>query len=365
MLGITRFFLAILVLLSHTTGAGLTFNTGVVSVIVFYFTSGYLMQRSYKRFVEHSRTPVRSFYADRILKLFPQYAVVVLASFAAIACFGPAQHVLFLNQEPDLVKIVLNLALLPANYVFPPLTIAGILPHPIIPPAWSLASEFHFYLLLPLIFLLPRNRFVVLVGATLAIQVSALFFGSGPFNSDNFGYRFIFGVLVFFLAGCAYARSASEPFYRGLLQTVWAIYALMLIGVAPALGLFKNRFALEVLLGAVLAWPLVAAALRAQVSEPWLKALDNRLGRLAYPIFISHFLAFYLSEKWLGFQGQSGIAIPACILICLAISLVLMKLQALIDNYRLRRRGFASMATGGPSAPSPAIPLTDARPDSA
>lgn len=352
MLGITRFFLAILVLLSHTTGAGFTFNPGVVSVIVFYFTSGYLMQRSYKRFVEHSSTPARLFYVDRILKLFPQYAVVVLASFAAIACFGPAQHVLFLNQEPGLVKILLNLALLPANYVFPPLTIEGILPHPIIPPAWSLASEFHFYLLLPLIFLLSRNRFAVLAGTALVIQVSALFFGSGPFNSDNFGYRFIFGVLVFFLAGCAYARSTTEPFYRRLLQTVWAIYALTLIGVAPTLGLFKNRFALEALLGAVLAWPLVAAALRAQVSEPWLKALDNQLGRLAYPVFISHFLAFYLSEKWLGFQGQEGAAIPACILICLAISIALMKLQTLIDNYRLQRRGFSSMAPGTPSIPA-------------
>lgn len=351
MLGVMRFLLAILVLLSHTTGGGFSFNPGVVSVIVFYFTSGYLMQRSYRRFIEHSGTPIRAFYADRILKLFPQYAVVVLASFGAIACFGPAQHVLFLNQEPSLTKIALNLALLPANYVFPPLTIEGILPHPIIPPAWSLASEFHFYLLLPLIFLLPQKRFALLAFAALAIQTSALFFGSGPFNSDNFGYRFIFGVLTFFLAGCAHARSASEPFYRRLLQAVWVIYALMLSVVAPTFGLFKHQFALEVLLGAVLAWPLVAAALRAQVSEPWLKALDNRLGRLAYPIFISHFLAFYLGEKWLGFQGQEGIAIPVCILICLAMSVALMKLQSLIDDYRLQRRGFTSMTPGALATP--------------
>lgn len=343
MLGITRFILAILVLLSHTTGAGFTFNPGIVAVIIFYFTSGYLMQRSYRRFSERSVRPVMTFYMDRILKLFPQYAVVVLASFAAIAFFGPAEQVLFMNQQASLDKVLLNLAVLPANYVFPPLVIDSMLPHPIIPPAWSLSSEFHFYLLLPLVFLLPRSGFLTLLILTLCIQIVALFFGSGPFNSDNFGYRFIFGVLTFFLLGFAFSR-ADESFYRRTVQSVWSLYAAMLLVVAPAFGLFANPHALEVLLGAVLALPLISAVMNLKPREAWIRQMDAQLGRLAYPIFISHFLAFYLCEKVFGVKGQDGFAIPLAILVCLGVSCLLASLQRNIDDYRLQRRGFQSMA---------------------
>ncbi|KRU92626.1 acyltransferase family protein [Pseudomonas aeruginosa] len=346
MLGITRFILALLVLLSHATGSNFHFNPGVVAVIVFYFTSGYLMQRSYRRFVSHSTTPVRSFYTDRFLKLFPQYGLVVLTSFAAIAWLGPAQHVLFMNQPASLEKVLLNLALLPANYVFEPLTVERLLPHPIVPPAWSLAAEFHFYLLLPTIALLPRRAFLAVLAVTTSIQVTALFFGSGPFNSDNFGYRFIFGALTFFLFGYAHARR-EEPGYAWIPLALWLVYASLLLVVAPTFGLFSHPFVMELLLGAVLAWPLLSAALGARPDNVWLKKADNLLGRLAYPIFISHFLAFFFCEKLLGFdQGQQGAAIPASIALSLGISWLLLRLQTSIDAYRLRRRGFASMASG-------------------
>ncbi len=344
MLGITRFVLALLVLLSHANGTGFKLNLGVIAVIVFYFTSGYLMQRSYGRFVKYSNTPIKDFYLDRLLKLFPQYSLVVLVSFAAIAYLGPSQHVLFMNQEPGLEKILLNLVLLPANYVFAPLTFESMLPHPIVPPAWSLAAEFHFYLLLPLIFLLPRKGFLTLLGVTASIQIGALFFASGNFNSDNFGYRFIFGALTFFLFGYAYARN-EENFYKQLTRFIWAIYAGLLLVIAPVFQLFKNPLVMELLLGAILAWPLVAAALNSKPQEAWLKTTDSLLGRLAYPIFISHFLSFYLCEKLLNLTSvQQGMYLPTTIVLCLCIAYALVRLQYMFETYRLQRRGFSSMA---------------------
>ena len=343
MLGIIRFVLALLVLLSHANGTGFKLNLGVTAVIIFYFTSGYLMQRSYGRFVNHSNTPIKDFYLDRLLKLFPQYSLVVLASFAAIAYLGPSQHVLFMSQEPNLKKVLLNLVLLPANYVFPPLTIESMLPHPIVPPAWSLAAEFHFYLLLPFIFLLPRKGILILLGITASIQIGALFFASGNFNSDNFGYRFIFGVMTFFLFGYAYARS-EEHFYKQLTRLIWICYAGLLLVLAPTFQLFDNPHVMELLLGAVLAWPLISAALNSKPQERWLKIVDNLLGRLAYPIFISHYLVFYLCEKLLGLTStQQTMYIPATIMLCLCIAYALMRLQDMFETYRLQRRGFASM----------------------
>lgn len=343
MLGITRFVLALLVLLSHANGTGFKLNLGVVAVIIFYFASGYLMQHSYGRFVKHSSTPIKDFYLDRLLKLFPQYSVVVLASFAAIAYFGPSQHVLFMSQEPSLEKVLLNLVLLPANYVFPPLTLESMLPHPIVPPAWSLAAEFHFYLLLPFVFLLPRKGILILLGITASTQVGALFFADGNFNSDNFGYRFIFGVMTFFLFGYSHARS-EEYFYKQLTRLIWVGYAVLLLVIAPAFQLFDNPHVMELLLGAVLAWPIISAALNSKPQEQWLKAVDNILGRLAYPIFISHYLVFYLCEKilWLT-SAEQEIYIPAAIMLCLCLSYALMRLQDMFETYRLQRRGFASM----------------------
>lgn len=344
MLGIMRFTLALLVLLSHANGTGFKLNLGITAVIVFYFISGYLMQRSYERFLTHSRNPTRDFYLDRLLKLFPQYGLVVLASFAAIAYLGPAQHVLFMSQEPSFNKILMNLALLPANYVFAPFVIEEMLPHPIVPPAWSLAAEFHFYLLLPLIFLLPRKGLLALLGVTASIQIGAMCFANGPFNSDNFGYRFIFGVLTFFIFGYAYAKR-EDPAYRRLARLIWLVYAGLLLVIAPTFQLFGNPHVMELLLGAVLAWPLASVALASAPPQAWLKRTDNLLGRLAYPMFISHFLVFYLCEKL--FELTSTLQdpyIPVVVLLCLSLSYGLLRVQDVVDAYRLSRRGFQSMA---------------------
>lgn len=221
-----------------------------------------------------------------------------------------------------------------------------MLPHPIIPPAWSLAAEFHFYLLLPFIFMLQRKGFIAVLGVSAVIQICALFFESGDFNSNNFGYRFIFGALTFFLFGYSYARS-HERFFKILTRLTWAVYAVMLVVIAPMYQLFSHSLVTELLLGTVLALPLISAALKSKPQDLWLKATDSLLGRLAYPIFISHFFSFYLCEKLFSLTStQQILYIPAVTLLCLCISYTLMRMQDFIENYRLSRRGFSSMAKG-------------------
>lgn len=348
MLGTLRFFLALLVLLSHIPGLGMPLNPGVSSVILFYFISGYLMGHSYQRFQQHSLQPVRAFYLDRLLKLMPQYGVVVVLTFMLIYWLGPAQHTMFLNQPVEPQRILLNLLLLPANYVFEPLSIDALLPHPIVPPAWSLSTEFHFYLLLPLILMLGRWGFALVFVAAGAIQITALFHGIGTFNSDNFGYRFIFGVLVFFLAGLAYGRR-QEDFYRRVVLVYLSTYLLMLLVVAPSFGLYSKPRVQELMIGAVLAIPLLSASLNVKIADGRHASLDNLLGRLAYPIFISHVLVFFCCEKLLGLtpQQHGGVYVLTSILGSLASALLLIQLQTMVERYRISRRGFASM--GGAS----------------
>lgn len=343
MLGILRFVLALLVLLSHIPGLGMPLNPGVSSVILFYFISGYLMGRSYQRFQQHSVQPVRDFYLDRLLKLMPQYSAVVVLTFLLIYWLGPAQHTMFLNQPVEPLKVLLNLALLPVNYVFAPLSIQALLPHPIVPPAWSLASEFHFYLLLPLILMLGRRGFVLIFTAAASIQIAALFHATGWFNSDNFGYRFIYGALVFFLAGLAYGRR-KDPFFRRVAQAYLVVYLLVLLVIAPCFGLYANPRVQELLLGASLAIPLLSAVLGVKNATGWLRRLDDLLGRLAYPIFICHVLVFFCCEKLGMTPAQNGLLyVLASLMGSLIFALLLLQLQTQVERYRIARRGFASM----------------------
>ena len=50
----------------------------------------------------------------------------------------------------------------------------------------------------------------------------------------------------------------------------------------------------------------LGAALQMKNPEAWLKRADDLLGRLAYPIFITHFLVFFCSEKLLRMPPVQG-----------------------------------------------------------
>jgi peptidoglycan/LPS O-acetylase OafA/YrhL len=343
MLGSIRFVFALCVMISHTPGLQLSVNIGVVAVICFYFISGFLMQKSYRRFEAYSPTPRRSFYIDRCIKLFPQYIIVTLLTVVCVSAMGHSANLWLMNQDMNLERIVLNLLLLPSNYVFQPLQIESLLPHPIVPPAWSLATEFHFYLLLPFIIALKSRHWRSLLLLCLAIQFSAFCFGSGSFNSDSFGYRFIFGVLTIFLYGMAYAQR-DEAGFRNTVYALWMLFLVFLLGVGPATGIIENPRVREVLLGGVIILPLAYCFTNVNVEQRMLKSADRFLGDLAYPLFITHFLAFYLVEKLLmPWQDGLELYLLCSFLFSLAMSVVLHFMQNYIEGLRIKLRGFASM----------------------
>jgi peptidoglycan/LPS O-acetylase OafA/YrhL len=247
-----------------------------------------------------------------------------------------------LNQDITLSKVLLNVTLLPTNYVFYPLSIDALKPVPIIPPAWSLATEFHFYLLLPLIFALNKKFWLLLLITTLGIQFSSFFFASGAFNSNNFGYRYIFGVLTVFLYGFAFAEK-TDYFYRLVSILIWSAFTLFLLIIAPATNSWKNPLVQEILFGGFIALPLGYYFTTVKIQEKY-KKIDNLLGDLAYPMFISHFLSFYLVEKILTIPGESRVVFyTSSITVCILISFLLSLLQKKVEIYRIKRRGFGSL----------------------
>src|SRR5690348_15080505 len=130
MFGGYRCVLALMVCLSHYGLQFSGFNPGQWAVISFYVLSGLLMERQFNKITQGGK-PITLFYLDRFLRIYPMYLIVMLlaASLVQISRF----------------ELAANVLLLPLDYTnFFKCNI-------VIGPAWSLACEMHFYLLVPLL----------------------------------------------------------------------------------------------------------------------------------------------------------------------------------------------------------------------
>ena len=273
MLGTLRFFLACVVALSHMHGAYLPLNLGGTAVVIFYFISGYLMNRSYQRFA----SPL-AFYKDRVIRIFPVYLVALAVALPVLYIIGR------LPADFSIEDILANVLVVPLNYY----VTSG---YTVIRPAWSLASELHFYALVPLLFLL-RGRILALGAIALTVVHIAAFFAAftvsdtviGGSGSTWLAYRLPFSIVAVFVAGFISAESDDDSRYG--LRTCWAFYVLFFF-VLGQVGRLTDLAMIEISLGAVIAPPLVAAA----INLPSIEGLDRILGGLAYPLFLTHIIA--------------------------------------------------------------------------
>lgn len=354
-MGSLRLLLALLVMASHFAYHQDKLNLGVFAVTGFYLISGYFMALSYRRFRQNSVTPVRHFYLDRALKLLPLYWLVLGTTVLAVVLL-PVSHLYpILNQPPSVEKLFYNVFLLPVNYVFEPLSIQAILPHPYVPPSWSLATEMHFYLLVPLLTLLSSRYLKGLLILSVVIHLMSALLNYPNFSADAFGYRFIPGVLQFFIVGILLARGETKT-----LVYYWLSYALILATVSPALALSTQGWMNEQWLGILAILPIVWLLTQQAPNQQW-KQLDKAIGNLAYPLFLVHFLIFYLVEQLFSFSllknrptldplQMTEILSQwhhwqwlASLILAIGAAYLLAKLQQKVENTRYQIRGFNSL----------------------
>jgi len=335
--GCVRFALAMLVAISHVPEVFLPINVGVVSVIGFYFISGYLMRLSFARFAELSPRPVAHFYRDRFLKIFPAYWTVVAATLLAAWLLGPTARTDWPLQLPTAIDLLANLAVIPLNYNLASLGL--------VPPAWSLAVELQFYLLVPWLFRLSPAWRGRLLALSAAAQLAFLSFAT---TSDAFGYRYLVGVLPAFLTG--FMLAATDPRERAATWLAWLAWLGYLVFVAFPFGTLKHTHAKEVLFGLMVAAPAVFWVLHARLPLPaGYATLDRTLGDLAYPVFLVHFLALYLLGKLAGGLASGSAAwFGAYYGLTLLLAWAVHRLaQAPSERLRLAVRHFPSLKSGG------------------
>jgi len=311
MFGTLRFFLATLVALSH---AGVTlmgkYHLGVPAVVVFYILSGFVVtgmvhswadaiQRAASGSVSRvnwtTRPPswrrfARRFWAERVVRLYPPYAIALLLGLVAWSA-GVASG--FLSKDTWWGQWVANITVLPLAFAPFVSSLNGL---QLVPPAWSLGVEGMFYLLAPWLVLSPR----ALWGAALLSLVWQMaVHGAAPWLgqwSDALGYRLFPAALLYFVMGAAVWLAFARDRRWWALPLLGFVAQSALLIVDGVRGLWGQPFLLETSLGAVVGAPLVVAL--AQIPR---RRWDARLGQLSYPIFLSHFPVLWL----LGWEGKS------------------------------------------------------------
>jgi peptidoglycan/LPS O-acetylase OafA/YrhL len=304
MFGLYRLILALFVALSHE---GLTFhgfNPGQWAVVCFYVLSGFLMEGQF-----HKLAPaggVRSFYLDRFLRIYPVYFVVTVLG-AWITPVGMS----------DLLQ---NFALLPLNYY--PITNVPLL----VGPAWSLACEAHFYLLVPLLATSSTRVLRILLSLSVAL------FAVSPFLPDSMFWTYVGlpGILFTFLTGML-IRRGDWPTLRvnyGVMAVLWLLFSSSkLFGFGLPTGININ-----VCIGYLIALP--ATTLLCQLSPK--VAWDQFLGLFSYPLFLVHMLVLEVClENWTGIGPSTFVVLS---LLAAGALVLLVEKPFDILRYRVRKR---------------------------
>lgn len=136
-----------------------------LGVIIFFSISGYLITASWSR----TRNPV-SYFAARVLRIFPALLVVVLVSMLVV---GPLVTVLPTSQyfdAPNFWSYLGNIILRP-QYELPGVWPTQPYPNAVNGSLWTLPAEFFCYLLVPLVLLVPRQLRIPVISLLLLWSV--------------------------------------------------------------------------------------------------------------------------------------------------------------------------------------------------
>jgi len=303
MFGGYRFFLAMLVALSHFGFQAAAFNPGQWSVISFYVLSGLLMERQCRKLSPRG-DQIGTFYLDRFLRIYPLYLAVLLLAWT--------------QNHLSWREALGNLTLLPLNYQE-----FNNLPA-LIPVSWSLACELHFYLLVPLLTQCSTKTLRLVAGASLGL------FAASPFlpHSTFWAYVGLPGILFTFVSGILINR--KDAFF---LKICWLVMLGLLAGFAAAkvghVGL-PTGIHINVAIGYLVAIAVVARLDQFSANRKW----DKFLGFFAFPLFLCH---GPLAE----FLGTHGINLPPAILLFFSILFaagLIVVIELPFDRLRYRLR---------------------------
>lgn len=304
-MGVLRIFFALSVLLGHIQLHWLI--SPIYAVQGFYIISGFYMSLILN---EKYTTPASNltFYKKRFLRLLPTYWLIASIAFVvalwyyhrgessiqlfdflhfpANASIGTYAYIVFTNIFVFGQDVALFMGISPddGNLFFSSSAYGEAYPlirYMLLPVAWSISSEFFFYLLAPFVLRNKPRIIGLLLLLSLASNVITNYYG---LNDSNWRFRFFPSELIFFLTGYL-----AYLIYRKLSgMSISRTYRYPV--------LFSTLVLLTILLRLNLPYAVHTIALLGLclISIPYLfhsfrhDAHDRLIGEMSYPLYLIH-----------------------------------------------------------------------------
>ena len=303
-MGLYRFSLAILVLLSHLPIKFFDFYIGVVAVVNFLIVSGYLNTYLLERYYSKTQN-IKTFYLDRACRIFPQYYfyffLILLIHF-----FFP------IKKELVFIDIILEFPIILNGYNMLFDNIFNFhFPVKINPPTWSLGLELTFYLIIPFVILFYKKNLKIYLWLSLIFFSIVLF--TNTHYTDTLGYRLIPGTLYIFLIGSHlyYSDIKNDNFLKLLI----VIFIFFLFFIFSNDDYYQTRFSKEVTAGVLIGIFFINYLKKIKQSK-----LDILFGNLAYGIFLNHFFIIQVVNK--AFDLSFYVKLPLILFISIILSYI-------------------------------------------
>ena len=311
-IGTIRFLLALAVLLLHADFV--TFEVAQVAVLTFFFISGFLMEGAYRRYSSPGR-----FLINRVLRLMPTFILVTFSTWM-ILILSTAEF------RRSFGFIYLRSATTYSRENPPPLSALasiewdGAIPYlgfdsELVPQAWSVGNEMLYYVTIPFLAMMSRRWLISIAIASLSLLLFLL--RSEYADFDYAVYTNLFATYIFFITG--YLLSKTWKIRIGDSARNAARYLAFGFIIATYFFDFPDTLSPLLVLGS-------AAFLTSLITVGFLTsgqraggegASSKFLGKLSYPLYISHMMAIGL------LNALSILSIPTLIVVAIVMATAL------------------------------------------
>ncbi len=317
-----RFLLAVAVIIGHTSPLhGFQLVGGKTAVETFFIISGFYMALVINEKYNKTKHNYRLFIGNRFLRIFPMYwtmLIIVLIwsyyyqlqnvyshftpyiTWLPHMSIGSILYFIFINLFLFGQDTVYFLGLDPSsgnlffttNYANTSEWLEAFL---FIPQAWTLSIELIFYLFAP--FIIKRGWQFVLLICVLSFVIKISTFSIGLTN-DPWPYRFLPAEFGFFMLGSfsyyIYRLIKNKDIHRIYLWLTYIVVILFTVFFSLIPG--ANILDYDIYRGVY--YLLIVGAIPFLFYLTRLRLHDNLIGRLSYPMYISHIFIIALVNQY-------------------------------------------------------------------
>ena len=346
-MGYLRWALAMSVVLTHVLHSKWYMGFGGAnSVEVFFFLSGFLMQLV----IRYRYRSSFKFLLNRMLRIYPTYYLVLAATFLYLY---KHQDGAFLNSaliehgnQPvvSVISVFSNLTLIGSDSLnFINYSISdgfGLVSRNnglgnlslllLIAPAWSLGLELTCYIFVPIFSKLKTRKIAFVISMLLCLRAYCLLRG---YTEDPWTYRFLMFEIPIFLLGMILARLQINYNFTKKLGSlkVLAIVVAFFLSIG-AVNYFMNPPRYIILFALICVSALIVLFGREDRTSKY-------LGKLSYPIYLSHVLIGEVSTTLFGDLISNEIILLLIFLVVLHIaSSIVLILVNPIERFRSSNR---------------------------